>query len=410
MSADTQPKEAPLTKGLPAQKVHVLNANEIQKRSYGAQRFRRFLTAISFVLFVIIPVGLIAAYYLGIAKDRYAVESKFAIRSPGSAAPTDLLGIVSSVSTASSTTSDSYILVDFIESRDLVDRLEERLDLRKIYSKTPSDPLMRLDRDSTKEDIVEYLGSFISVYFDTSSTILTLEVQAFTPEDAQRMSAAILEICDELVNRISERSRKDTMRSAEVEVARIEGLLNEHREKIAAFRQSQQEIDPAASAGQQIELLGALEGQIASARARLGALEGVLDKDSPSVKNLSRQISAMEQEVQNQRAKMGTGIVGNGAVAGSAVTLTSQIGVYEDLIVDLDFLQRAYFTALASREAARIEADRSQRYLAAFVQPTLPEKSLYPKRAQNISIFTAFAIMLWAIGVMLVYLVREHST
>lgn len=410
MSTDTQPKEAPLTKGLPAQKVHVLNANEVQKRSYGAQRFRRFLTAISFVLFVIIPVGLIAAYYLGIAKDRYAVESKFAIRSPGSAAPTDLLGIVSSVSTASSTTSDSYILVDFIESRDLVDRLEERLDLRKIYSKTPSDPLMRLDRDSTKEDIVEYLGRFISVYFDTSSTILTLEVQAFTPEDAQRMSAAILEICDELVNRISERSRKDTMRSAEVEVARIEGLLNEHREKIAAFRQSQQEIDPAASAGQQIELLGALEGQIASARARLGALEGVLDKDSPSVKNLSRQISAMEQEVQNQRAKMGTGIVGNGAVAGSAVTLTSQIGVYEDLIVDLDFLQRAYFTALASREAARIEADRSQRYLAAFVQPTLPEKSLYPKRAQNISIFTAFAIMLWAIGVMLVYLVREHST
>jgi capsule polysaccharide export protein KpsE/RkpR len=49
-----------------------------------------------------------------------------------------------------------------------------------------------------------------------------LEVQAFTAEDAERVSAAILEICDALVNEISALARLDAMRSAEKEVARVE--------------------------------------------------------------------------------------------------------------------------------------------------------------------------------------------
>jgi capsular polysaccharide transport system permease protein len=362
---------------------------------------------LSFLLLVVVPTGFVAYYFLAVASDRYAVESKFAIRSPGASAPTDLLGIVSSVSTASSTMSDSYMLVDFVESRDLLDRLEERLDIRKIYSQPDADFLMRLDPESTKEDLVKYLQKVISIYFDTSSQILTLEVQAFTARDAQLISAAILEICDALVNEVSERARQDTMRSAEEEVSRIEVLLAVHREKISAFRQTQRLIDPAASAGQQIELLGSLEGNLASARARLGSLDGVLDEDSPSVKNLKRQIVAMEAEMENQQFRMGSGETGG---LGDAQTLTSKIGTYEDLAVDLEFLHQAYFTGLASRETARIEANRMQRYLAAFVQPTLPEKALYPQRAQNIFIFIAFAIMLWAIGLMLVYIVREHSS
>jgi capsular polysaccharide transport system permease protein len=410
MSADAPSLEAVSTKDKSAQKIHVLNDGELQRRSHRAQRFRRIVTVLSFVLCVIVPAGFVAYYYQAVSVDRYVVESKFAIKSPGASAPTDLLGIVSSVSTASSTVSDSYMIVDFIESRDLVDRLEARLDLRAMYSQTTIDPLMRLDTDSTKEDVVKYLSRVISVYYDTSSQILTLQVQAFTPEDAQRISTAILNICDELVNTISERARNDTMRSAEGEVTRVELLLAAHREKISAFRQTQQEVDPTAAVGQQIQLLGSLEGKLAAARAQLGALEGVLNNDSPSVKSLNRQISAMGQELQSQRARMGSGTQDVGATQGAVPTLTSQIGVYEDLIVDLDFLQRAYFTALASREAARIEADRMQRYLAAFVQPSLPEKSLYPKRTSNILIFIAFATMLWSIGVMLVYVVREHSS
>jgi capsular polysaccharide transport system permease protein len=424
MPPDAQPKKTVSPpEGPQTSKVHVLNSSQVQRHSHSAQKRRRVITAISFVLCVLIPLAVVTFYYLMIAVDRYAVVSKFAIRSPGASAQTDLMGIMSSVSGGTSTMTDSYMLVDFIESRDLVDRLEARLDLREIYGRHPDDFLMWLDSESSKEDVVEYLSRVISVYLDTSSQILTLEVQAFTPEDAQAVSAAILEISDNLVNEVSERARQDTMRSAEQEVARIEGLLDDHRRALAAFREQQQEINPAASATEQIALMGRLEGQLAAARTRMASLTGFLNENAPSVRILQSEITAMEQELEEQRTRLGTGSgsdpgtgtglrSGAGALTGAADpsnTLTSRIGIYEDLAVDLEFLQQAYFTTLASREAARVEADRMQRYLAAFVKPSLPEKSIYPQRTQNILIFAGFAIMLWAVGVMMVYIIREHS-
>lgn len=398
-------------------KIHVLNANEVVRRSHGAQRRRRILTLASFLTIVALPIALVAYFYLEVASDRFSVESKFAIRSPGAGAPSDLLGIVSGMSSATSTATDSYIVADFIESRDLVDRLRDRLDLQAIYGHEDADFIMRLKEDATAEDIVDYLKKMVWVYYDTSSQILTLSVQAFTPEDAQAVSAAILDISDSLVNEISERIRTDTMRSAEREVARIGQELDEHRQRLAAFRQFEQDIDPAASAGEQIALLGQLERELAGARTRRATLLQLLNENAPSVRILDSEIAAMEVELTTQKSRLGTGSTGGNSISGATQeggsgleTLTSRVGTYEDLAVDLEFLQQAYFAALASREAARLEADRAQRYLAAFVRPSLPEKSLYPKRVQNILIFAGFAFMIWGIGVMLVYIVREHSS
>ena len=396
--------------------VHVLNASEVEKRSWRAQKRRRRLTWTSFVLCVMLPILAISTYYLAIASDRYAVETKFAIRSPGGAAASDIMGIMSGFSTATSTITDSYMVVDFIKSRDLVDRLEQRIDIPEMFSRADADFFMRLPENATREDIVDYFLRVTSIYFDNSSQILTLEVQAFTPDDAQRLSAAIIDIVGDLVNEVSERARADTMRSAEREVARIEAMLREHRRALTAFRQVEQDVDPTASAGAQIRLVGELEGQLASMRARLASVTGFLNEDAPSVRVLRSQIAALERQLDTQRARFGTGggLADDPEMPSPAgapdMTMTLRVGTYEDLAVDLEFLQQAYVTALASREAARIEADRAQRYLALFVRPSLPEKSVYPKRVQNILVFSGFAIMLWGIGLMIVYIVREHSS
>lgn len=414
MDTETASQKEKKPVGSPAQNVHVLNSSEVQKRSHTAQRRRRRWTIASFLILVLLPVAAVIYYYVAVAADRYAVETKFAIRSVSGSAPMDFLGIVSSVSTATSTTSDSYIVVDFIESRDLIDRLNERLDLVEIYNHPNADVLTRLDPEKTVEDVVTYMQRMISVYFDSSSQIMTLEVQAFTPEDAERVSIAVLEICDALVNELSERARQDAMRNAEKEVARVEEQLDDHRRALNAFRQSQQDIDPAASAGAQIQLLGQLESRLAEARARMESLKGFLNDDAPSVRILQSQIDAIEQQLETQRNRLGSGAqTPNSDGANSTTTdqtLSARVGTYEDLAVDLQFLQQAYVTALASREAARLEADRAQRYLAAFVKPAIPQRSTYPKRIQNILIFASFAVMLWGIAVMIVYVIREHSS
>jgi capsular polysaccharide transport system permease protein len=90
-------------------------------------------------------------------------------------------------------------------------------------------------------------------------------------------------------------------------------------------------------------------------------------------------------------------------------SLTRRVGIYEELAVDLEFLQRNYVSALASLEAARLEADRQQRYVATFVHSSLPQEPLYPRRELNCLIVFLCAVMGWGILTMVVYVVREHA-
>ena len=58
---------------------------------------------------------------------------------------------------------------------------------------------------------------------------------------------------------------------------------------------------------------------------------------------------------------------------------------------------------------ARVEADRQQRYLAAFVRPSLPQEAIYPERIINIILVLVVSSVLWALGLLVVYGIRDHG-
>ncbi|MEM7242060.1 MAG: hypothetical protein AAF429_07730 [Pseudomonadota bacterium] len=372
----------------------------------GAQARRRKIAFFSFIPCVVIPVLLSIVYFGWIAADRYAVEAKFSIRSSSGPAPSDLVGLVSGVSSSGTTDVDSYIVADFIESRDLLDRLEARIDMRAMFDTDKADFLYRFDRTKPSEDFVKYLSRMVSVYYDLGSQIITVEAQAFTPEDAHLLATEIVNLSGNLVNELSEQSRSDTVGRAEEEVARAEELLRKDRAALAQYRESQQEVDPAQSVAAQQQLLGGIEGQLLGKKSERATLLEFLREDAPQIKILDSQIAALEAQVEEQRALFGTG---RSSSTVDLESLTSRVGTFEELSVDLEFRQQAYITALASLEAARIEADRQQRYLALFVRPLMPQKAVYPQRALNIGLFTIFALMGWGIIFMLIFVFREHT-
>ena len=55
-----------------------------------------------------------------------------------------------------------------------------------------------------------------------------------------------------------------------------------------------------------------------------------------------------------------------------------------------------------------MNADRQQVYLAGFVQPSLPEEPLYPRRLRNVGVVLLLAGAVWLIGAFVVQTVREH--
>lgn len=391
----------------PAEATYVAETPGEPERRWTAQQWRRFWTKLSLIPMVVVPALLGVIYFGFVAADRYAVETKFSIRQVSGAPSADLLGSLTGVSSSGSTITDSYILIDFIESRELIDKLEQRIDLRAIYSRDDADFLTAFDPSETIEEFKDYLEGMITVYFDSSSQIITMEVQAFTPDDAKSVSEEILRLSEELVNELSEKARRDTVRNAQEEVERMEDRLRKNRTEMRKFRDVEQDIDPAKTAESQITFLSSIEANLSTARAELASLLRFMDEDAPSVKVLNSKIKSLEDQAAAERARLGVD-EGDNTTSGTE-TLSARLEGYEVLALEQEFSQKAYISALSSLELARAEADRQQRYLAAFVRPSVPQDALYPDRILNIFITIFAALVLWGIAVMTVYIVREHA-
>jgi capsular polysaccharide transport system permease protein len=63
---------------------------------------------------------------------------------------------------------------------------------------------------------------------------------------------------------------------------------------------------------------------------------------------------------------------------------------------------------LEALDRARMNADRQQVYIAGFVQPSLPEEPLYPRRLRNAGTALFLCCAVWLIGAFIVQTVREH--
>ena len=363
----------------------------------------------SFIFLVLLPLLAAGAYLFAVAADRYAVEVKFAVRSPTGLPASDLIGMVTG-GAASTTRSDAYMVVEYLQSRQFLDEVTTRLDLPAIYATDLADPLMRLAPDASKEDQVDYLTRVVHPSFDATAEIITVEAQAFTQDDALRVASAVLETAEAMVNRLSEQARRDTVRLAEAELGRAEAALKAQRAAIAAFRESEQSIDPNQTVATQENVLRDLQSQLATAQAEMRSLREFLSSEAPSIRVLNSRIASIENQIAQERANLGRGRAEGDAIpsVAGAETLNSAVSLYEALAVDLEFHERTYVSALSSLEAARLEADRQQRYLAAVVLPSLPESPTYPRVFLTLALVFSVCFFTWGILSMFIHVIREH--
>jgi capsular polysaccharide transport system permease protein len=88
--------------------------------------------------------------------------------------------------------------------------------------------------------------------------------------------------------------------------------------------------------------------------------------------------------------------------------LSRAMGLYEHLESERTFAEKAYQHALESLDRSRMNADRQQVYIAGFVQPSLPEESLYPRRLRSFGVVFVLCFAVWGIGGIALKSVRDH--
>jgi capsular polysaccharide transport system permease protein len=367
------------------------------------RNLRRRILALSFLLCVAVPAMLGALYFTVLASDRYVSGAGFAVRGIDSGGGTDFLGAVTGLASTGSTTSDSYILLDYLRSRDLVETLEREFPLRASFGRDDADMLSRLDPSAEIERVVDYWRSRITTSFAPSTGIVKFEVQAFTPEDAQTLAALVLAHSKALVNDLSIRARRDALAHAEEEVTRAEARLKQALDALRMFRETERSIDPVGDARAQTELIGGLERQLADLKARIAALRPSVSPGAPSLRSLMRQAEALEQQISAAREGPAEGEAGD-----DPARLSGQLASFETLEIERSFAQKAYASAFSSLEKARIEAGRQQRYLAVYSAPAIPQYPAYPRRLINSLLLLGGLCTAWGIGALIAYAVRDH--
>jgi capsular polysaccharide transport system permease protein len=364
-------------------------------------RRRSRLGWFSFLIIVAVPAAIAAAYYFLIATDQYVAEFRFALRSAEPERHDPALFLQESIA-PSVIGVDSYAVVQYLASRAIIDDLSATLDLRQIFSRSEADWPARLDLPVSIEELVRYWKRQVDAFFDATNGTIVVRARAFTPQDAFKLAEGILASSERLVNDLSARARRDALRNAEDEVGRAEKHLKSALTRLREYRDKEGIIDPRKTADATVALAGRVRDELVRADTELSTLKHYMRDDAPSIKILEARVQSLEA----QRRAVESEVTDTEKTRSEA--LSRVMGSYEQLESERTFAENTYQHALQALDHSRINADRQQVYLATFVQPTLPEEALYPRRLQSFLVVSGVAFAVWIIGGFIVQSVRDH--
>lgn len=205
------------------------------KRLYDSHRL--------FAFCVLVPTFLSILYYGFIASDVFISESQFVVRSSKQQAP-NALGLIFGASFSNSL-GDSYSVNAFMLSRDALKKLNEQVDLKKVYGDPSIDLTSRFAGfkwEASSEELHHFYQKHVNIHLDSTSGISELKVKAFNPEDASKINELLLQIAEKHVNNLNERARNDMiqfakneLRAAEAEAKKASLALTEYQNGRSTF-------------------------------------------------------------------------------------------------------------------------------------------------------------------------------
>lgn len=353
-----------------------------------------------FVMVVAVPVLLSVLYFGVLASDVYVSESRFVVRAPEKPAPTGLGAILQ---TAGFTNASEEVSAaqSYAISRDALRAINKNNAFETAYTRPEISIIDRFNPFGlwgSFEALYDYFQKKVSLQNDTTTSITTLTVRAYTAKDAKRFNEELLELSEATVNRLNLRGREDLVSFAQAEVDQAQARASRAAVALAAYRNRSGVVDPEKQADVQMQMISNLQTQLIQSKTQLAQLQRYAP-ENPQIPVVRTQIGAIQRQINEETGKV-TG--GRRSLAGNAVQ-------YERLTLENDFATKQLAGALASLEEARNEARRKQAYVERIVQPNLPDAPIEPRRLRGI--FATFVLALIAYGILRMLLagVREHA-
>jgi len=366
----------------------------------------KFLTALSprtlKLAIVGLPLLVVALYLALFAADRYVSESTLAVRQAGSENVTLPGAAMMLAGLTPPSHEDTLYVQHYIHSLGLLLKLDSELKISEHFATSRMDLLHRVWRGSSQEDLLQYFRDRVQVSFDDVSSLLTVRVEGFDPEFAQRLNKRILEESERFVNEYSQRIAREQLVFAESELNTSAQRVQQAKDQVLAFQTRNRLLDPT----YQAQASGALSAELLATKARLegelSALRAYMNEDAPQVRALRSRIAATAKQADAERER-GTKPSQQGE------RLNSLAIEFQGLQMQAEFAIDAYKIALGAVENARIEATRKLKSLVVIEPPSRPQTPEYPRRLYTLFTVFALSLLIYAITRLVLATIREHQ-
>lgn len=370
----------------------------MQKRHWG-------LVA-SFVLLVLAPLAAVIFYLWTHAADQYASTAGFTVRSQESGGATELLGGLAQFS-AGSTASDSDILYEFIQSQEMVEVVDARVDLRAHYAQNwPTDWAFSIWPDATVEDLVWFWHRVVGISYDSGTGLIEVQALALDAVTAQRITREIVRESQDRINALNNQAREDAMGYAQDDLEMALARLKTAREALTGFRTRTRIVDPEADIQARMGVMNSLQQQLAEALIEYDLLLGTANASDPRLVKAQQRIDVIRERIMIERQTFASDSTETGAVGEDYPTLIAE---FERLTVDREYAEESYRAALTALSVARDDAARQSRYLATYIKPTLASEAEYPQRLVLTALVALFLVLTWSILALVYYSIRDRS-
>ena len=381
--------------------VSIIN-DEIHGVAIKSRRKNWFVKHRWFALFVGLPTLLAILYYGFIATSVYVSQSTFVIKSPSQkATPSLSLANIVQTSGLSGGQAQTKEILQYIRSRNALRDLEQQTNIRAKFSDADIDFLSRFPRPfrlPSFENLYRFYGSKVGADLDAESGLAVVQVRAFTPDDAYEINTRLLNLSEDLVNRLNRRAEGHAITEAQQRVREAEARVATARAALSSFRNQEALIDP----GKQAEGVLEISNQLVSEQAALQAQLELMVRSAPrhpAIPALRSRIAAVARAIASQ----------TGRAVGTPTGIESKLARYEKLNAEQEFATQMLTATNTALEQARTEAQKQQFYLERVVTPNKPDDPTLPHRLKYILIVFAASLCLYFIGWMIVVGILEHA-
>jgi capsular polysaccharide transport system permease protein len=325
------------------------------------------LRVLTYLYFIALAAAI--GYLWLLTENRFISTAEFKV-SRHSSAGNDVSFASSFVPGVDPGSAESQLVIGFVNSADLLVKLEQEYQLVAHYQFPAKDWVFRLKKNANLEERLTYYRSRISAHYDLATGMTVMSVDTFDPKFSRDLATELIKRAEVFMNTISKNIADQRLQFVRSEVEHGSKIVEDLNSQLLTLQNDNKFITPGEVISATLAAVQKLRLDRLQQQTELSSLQRN-SPNSPRVDILQSRLNSLEEQIATESAKL------SGPEEKSYNQLLAR---YKILDQKIDFATRVRNEAQSSLERNRVEAIADSRYLTVIQQPYLPEDVGLPLR------------------------------